>query len=168
MALQKQSINLNMVPTASFYNVMNCLWANAIFFSQLLTTDLIKNVPAPYFFYCFICELSHCMPLSFSSVLANHVGNIFMVCPKKKMRRVNASRIVAFMEDTKAFFDFSEMNAPRKAMCCYYTSVPSSLSYNPISILEYWANPHPTIIGLSYSCPKSIFNWRSFHLKWVA
>lgn len=96
------------------------------------------------------------------SSLVSHVFGVLRICPKEKVIRSNARRIVAFMTDEHAIRDYSVGQLPRKPMRPVVAfAEPFSFSV-PVFILV--AGPFPALLRFLDSVPKlksSLFKRRN-------
>jgi len=121
----------------------------------------------PYNGYLRLRKLAQRVLLAFKfvrPVLCNHVGAIILRCSQKKMRRINASRVVAFMENQKIVWNFSVSENPRKSMRSDgFPFMPKS----PISPVVERPNPIPAI-GLGFVYVLKEAGDRLFLRSWSA
>lgn len=77
---------------------------------------------------------------------AHHVLSVIGPSTEKEMRRINASRVIAFVKHTEAIWNWAVYQLPRKAVCKMICQFKSKLTI-PTSV---WAsNPRPTIVESS-------------------
>lgn len=106
------------------------------------------------------------MPLSlfsaYKSALPNRISCIVPSGSEKKMIRVAARRVIAFMTNAHTFWNFTVCDLPRNSMCLFRIPVNTE---NPISFIVSVGRPRPTFINRTTLnlFPESILNW-SFHI----
>lgn len=97
-----------------------------------------------------------CSDIALSDVpspFSERIAHIVEICPKPKMVGVYTRRIVAFVKDLKAKWNWAFCKLPRYAMCSLKFSTVSLKS--SVSIFVFERIPNPTRIRLCDMSPKS-------------
>jgi len=124
---------------------------NIIYFRQLpcgpnyliIVSNFINN-----FFGKFCISMLRALCLVLTS-LSNHIKHILFLSPKKKMLRINATRIITRMTDIDPFWNFSKMHLIRNSMCFF-------ISQSSIIASIFSCTPPPTFICFFNFRPKFI------------
>lgn len=97
------------------------------------------------------------------AVFLFHILQIILLRPYKQMIGIAAGRIVAFMTNIHAFWNWSSKQFPSKPMSSRGHSLPfAGDSDFPISVKITMAFPYPTCVRFFYSAHKTLKNWFGF------
>lgn len=173
-----------MWPISSRLYLRNRRPRNAIFFRKNSGYSIASILESfSYFSYLFFCQLATNVQLSLlraffptifmASPLFPTIMNVVFIGAKKKMCRICALWIIAFMENAQAFRDFSFVNLPGDTACDFRTiSPPRAAPHFALAGFTFAPEPFPASSEISAMLlsgsvlvnflPESICNWSSF------
>lgn len=110
-------------------------YARPFVFSFIQTSDFLFHICERSFFFSFWPAYELC------TSFRQHISSVFKICSKEEMRRINTSRIVAFVTDQKIIFNRTIVNFIRKSMSSFCFSIDLK---STVSTFKFAANPFPT------------------------
>jgi hypothetical protein len=143
-------------PNPTFQNVINAIGVSAIFLGYLNWLNSIC-MHGPHFENLRVCPCRGPVSLTGKNTSANSafftaILHVVLARASKKMFRIDASPVVAFVKHEQSIRNIAEMYLPRKSM-------RSVQIKNPITTNSLTANPIPARRSFIYQRPKSFFRW---------
>src|SRR3990167_10605200 len=140
-----------MRPNFSFYNTMNMSNRNFILISKLFNTTIsMWGVRLSYFKNILIGKFGSTNILSlkfYKSIFSVSIVSIVFISSQKKMFRINASRVIAFVAYQKVVRNFTKSYFPHIARR-YNNFIKSVYSYMKITIaMMFSSKPIPTVVN---------------------
>lgn len=144
-----------MFPRFPIRNVAYVLMDNPKLFCNLVCSKFSRFPEGFYFPNIILSQLriGDCFSFRLSSFF-NFIFSVIKARSNEEVFRVYARRVVAFVKDIKAIFDFAEMNLPRYPMGIRIFRVSSN---NTISFWNSRAIPNPAIGSFIDKFPKTDF-----------
>ena len=126
-----------------------CASAYVVLFCKLILRNIALLVPLAYLKDLFLRKfrVADMFPSeNNSTILVEHIRNIVFLSAQEKMRRIDTTRIIAFMANKSAGRNIPIGNDPRKTVGKFYTIPFSSAHNGTITRPSLGTSPFPTFL----------------------